>query len=233
MKSITIKGAHVHNLKGIDISIPKNKLIVATGVSGSGKSSLVFDIIFEEGRRQYLQSLGILSGIDAEDKFDSISGIGPAIAVQQSIIRQSNPRSTVGSRTNILNLLAVLFAGEGRISCSACGSPVDDHLTCANCGNVAERLAASYFSYNAPNGMCLKCSGRGAYFEINLEKLVPNSGTTLAQVFDSVGVTPGYAKLLQKKYKNYMHTPKSPMKLSKKSSMAIMKIATMKNAVTA
>ncbi len=104
MKNITIKGARVHNLKGIDISIPKNKLIVATGVSGSGKSSLVFDIVFEEGRRQYLQSLGMLSGIADEDRFDCISGIGPAIAVQQSIIRQSNPRSTVGTKTNILGV---------------------------------------------------------------------------------------------------------------------------------
>src|SRR5512136_1064338 len=105
MKDITITGARIHNLKGINVSIPKNKLVVATGVSGSGKSSLVFDIIFEEGRRQYLRSLGLLSGIYAEDKFDNISGLGPAIAVQQSIIRQSNPRSTVGSRTNILNML--------------------------------------------------------------------------------------------------------------------------------
>ena len=153
MKNITIKGARVHNLKDIDISIPKNKLIVITGVSGSGKSSLVFDIIFEEGRRQYLQSLGIFSGITDEDRFDSISGIAPAIAVQQSIIRQSNPRSTVGSRTRILNLLGVLYAGEGRISCSSCRTPVDDNLTCKKCGYTEERLEATYFSYNSPNGM--------------------------------------------------------------------------------
>ncbi|HEX3030385.1 MAG TPA: excinuclease ABC subunit UvrA, partial [Clostridia bacterium] len=115
MQNITIKGARVHNLKNIDISIPKNKLIVATGVSGSGKSSLMFDIVFEEGRSQYLKSLGILPGIDDEDKYDSISGIGPTIAVQQSIIRQSNPRSTVGSKTGILNLLCLLYSGEGKI----------------------------------------------------------------------------------------------------------------------
>src|SRR5512133_3765269 len=112
MENIVIKGATAHNLKNFDISIPKNRLIVATGVSGSGKSSLVFDIIFEEGRRQYLRSLGLLAGVSDEDTFDSITGISPTIAVQQNIIRQSNPRSTVGSRTNILNLLAVLFAGD-------------------------------------------------------------------------------------------------------------------------
>src|SRR5262245_19668799 len=207
MKNISIQGARVHNLKNIDISIPKNKLVVATGVSGSGKSSLVFDIIFEEGRKQYLRSLGILSGIVDDDTFDSVSGICPTIAVQQSIIRQSNPRSTVGSRTNILNLLAVLFAGEGRISCASCGTPVNDNLTCGKCGNTEERLAISYFSCNAPNGMCMKCSGRGAYFEINMKKLVPNDRTTLQDVFDIVGVTLGYANLLRKRFKNYLTTP--------------------------
>ena len=98
VQNITVKGARIHNLKNIDVTMPKNKLIVATGVSGSGKSSLMFDIIFEEGRSQYLKSLGILSGMDDTEKFDSISGIGPTIAVQQNIIRQSNPRSTVGSK---------------------------------------------------------------------------------------------------------------------------------------
>jgi excinuclease ABC subunit A len=207
MKNITIQGARVHNLRNINISIPKNKLVVATGVSGSGKSSLVFDIIFEEGRRQYLQSLGILPGIEDEDKFDSISGIGPAIAVQQSIIRQSNPRSTVGTRTSILNLLAVLFASEGRIMCNACGTPVDNNLTCPKCGNTEERLPSRYFSYNAPEGMCMKCSGRGAYFKINMEKLVPDDRTTLKEIFNTVGVTPGYASLLQRHFNDYLKMP--------------------------
>lgn len=207
MKNITIKGARVHNLKAIDISIPKNKLIVATGVSGSGKSSLMFDIIFEEGRRQYLQSLGILSGIDDEDKFDSISGIGPAIAVQQSVVRQSNPRSTVGSKTNILNLLSVLYSKEGQIICSICGEVVDNNLACRKCGNIEERLPASYFSYNSPNGMCIKCSGRGTYYKINMEILVPDNNTALEQIFDKVGVTPGFKKLLHKKYMDYLNMP--------------------------
>jgi excinuclease ABC subunit A len=207
MNNITITAARVHNLKRVDIAIPKNKITVATGVSGSGKSSLVFDIVFEEGRRQYLQSLGVLPGIDDEDKFDSISGIGPAIAVQQNIIRQSNPRSTVGSRTNILNMLAVLYAGEGRMLCSGCGTPVKDDLTCGKCGNREERLAAGYFSYNNPNGMCLKCSGRGAYFGINMKRLVPDDRTTLQQVFDASGPTPGYMRLLSKKFNAYLKTP--------------------------
>lgn len=207
MKNITIKGARVHNLKDLDISIPKNKLIVATGISGSGKSSLVFDIIFEEGRKQYLQSLGILSGLDDEDRFDSIQGIGPAIAVQQNIIRQSNPRSTVGSRTNIINMLGLLFVGEGQIVCSACGAPVNNSLTCDNCGNTDERLLPGYFSHNDPNGMCIKCLGRGSYYEINMDKLVSDSRTTLGQAFQRAGVTPGYWRLLQKKYNEYLTMP--------------------------
>ncbi|HEX2979960.1 MAG TPA: hypothetical protein VHO48_06830, partial [Anaerolineaceae bacterium] len=207
MKDITIKGARVHNLKGFDISIPKDKLVVVTGISGSGKSSLVFDILFEEGRSQYLRSLGVLSGIENEQKFDSISGICPTIAVQQNIIRQSNPRSTVGSRTNLLTLLAVLFAGEGRIACSICETAVNDDLTCENCGNTEERLAASYFSYNSPNGMCLKCSGRGAYYQFDLAKLVPDERTTLQQVFDRIGISPGYAKVMQRRFSDYLGAP--------------------------
>lgn len=189
MQNITVKGARIHNLKNIDVSMPKNKLIVATGVSGSGKSSLMFDIIFEEGRSQYLKSLGILSGIDDADTFDSISGIGPTIAVQQNIIRQSNPRSTVGSKTGILNLLCILYSAEGIDSSSQ------------------ERLPPSYFSHNAPNGMCMKCSGRGFYNKIHMDKLVPDHQITLREVFMKAGLTPGYERLLERKHGAYMDTP--------------------------
>ena len=207
MKNITINRAHLHNLKEIDVSIPKNKLVVVTGVSGSGKSSLVFDIIFEEGRKQYLQSLGILSKLNETDKFDQILGISPTVAVQQNIIRQSNPRSTVGSRTQILNMLGVLYAGEGQIFCITCHIPVDDQLTCPSCGFAEERLDATYFSYNAPNGMCLSCSGQGRYFEIHLEKLVPDDKTTVQQVFDNVGTSPGYQRLLHRHFADYLTIP--------------------------
>jgi excinuclease ABC subunit A len=211
MKEIKIQGARIHNLKDIDISIPKNKLVVATGVSGSGKSSLMFDIVFEEGRKQYLQSLGILSAIDNENKFDSVQGIGPAIAVQQNIIRQSNPRSTVGSRTNIINMLALLYAGEGEIMCSTCDKLVDDNLICGNCGNVEEHLDPGFFSYNSSSGMCMKCSGRGSYFEINMERLVPEKNLTLGQIFDEVKVSPGYMRLLQKRFKEFLSMPFSQL----------------------
>ncbi|NEW09010.1 excinuclease ABC subunit UvrA [Paenibacillus sp. SYP-B3998] len=211
MKSIKITGARIHNLKEFDISIPKNKLIVATGVSGSGKSSLMFDIIFEEGRREYLQSLGMFPGLEDERKFDSISGIGPTIAVKQSIVRQSNPRSTVGSRTQILGLLSLLYSSEGQISCSQCETLVEADLTCSNCGNEEERLESGYFSYNNANGMCMKCSGRGAYYKVNMEKLVPHDNTTVREIFDSIEVTPGIGRVLERNLKEYMDMPYSTL----------------------
>ncbi|MZQ81401.1 excinuclease ABC subunit UvrA [Paenibacillus sp. 5J-6] len=205
MKSITITGARVHNLKEINISIPKNKLIVATGVSGSGKSSLMFDIIFEEGRREYLQSIGMFTGLEDERKFDSISGIGPTVAVQQSIVRQSNPRSTVGSRTYLLGLLSQLFTSEGQMPCSNCKTIMGNGLTsCSECGREKERLGRVCFSYNNPNGMCMRCSGRGAYYHVNMEKLVPNDRTTVREMFESIGVTPGIGRVLERNLKSHM-----------------------------
>lgn len=190
MKEIKIKGAKIHNLKNIDITIPKNKLIVATGVSGSGKSSLVFDIIFEQGRKQYLQSLGILSSVDGTDPFDQIEGLGPTIAVQQNTIRQSNPRSTIGTRTRILNMLSLVYGADG-------------HSKEKN----YENLNPSFFSYNSSSGMCLKCSGRGAYFEINRSALVPNDTITLEAVFKSAQITPGYMRVLERRFSTYFQVP--------------------------
>lgn len=207
MKSIDITGAKIHNLKDVDISIPKNKLIVATGVSGSGKSSLMFDIIFEEGRREYLQSLGMFPGLEDERKFESISGIGPTVAVKQNIVRQSNPRSTVGSRTHILGLLSLLYSSEGQIHCPDCEIPVGPDLVCSECEGEEERLEVGYFSYNNADGMCMKCSGRGAYYEVNMTKLVPSETTTPRQIFDSLGVTPGIGRVLERNLKENMDIP--------------------------
>jgi Excinuclease ATPase subunit len=112
-KFIEIKGAKIHNLKNIDIKIPKNKLTVITGVSGSGKSSLAFDTLYEEGKRRYLLFSGTQFMVEAAPSFDSITGMSPTVAVEQRIIRQSNPRSTVGTRTKISNMLAMFFSAFG------------------------------------------------------------------------------------------------------------------------
>src|SRR5690606_29743794 len=114
---ILIKGARVHNLKNIDVDIPKNKLVVVTGVSGSGKSSLAFDTLYAEGRRRYIESLSSYArqfmGRMNKPEVDYIKGIAPSIAIEQKVI-SSNPRSTVGTSTEIYDYLKLLFARIGR-----------------------------------------------------------------------------------------------------------------------
>jgi len=211
MKYIEINGARIHNLKDIDVRIPKDKLVVVTGVSGSGKSSLVFDIIFEDGKKQYLQSIGMIPGITEEDKFDQIRGMGPTVAVQQAIIRQSNPRSLVGTKTKISAYLGMLFAREGRIACSNCGTTVAADLACGQCGNVEERLEANCFSANSPTGMCLGCEGRGVHFELVMEKLIPDPDITLKQMLVNAGVVSSFGHLLRGRLKAYVDTPFSQL----------------------
>ena len=209
MNEIQIRGACINNLKGFDINIPKNKIIVVTGVSGSGKSSLVFDIIFDEGSKEYLQSLGMISEFDDKKKFDDIIGIGPAIAVKQSVVRQSNPRSTVGSRTGMLRLLSLLYASEGMMECPECGTLVKQGQTCSKCGNKEEPFDVGYFSYNNANGMCMKCSGRGAYFEVNMKELLVDEHITIRQIFKNMGITKGFEKVAENNFKEYMDIPYS------------------------
>ncbi len=119
-KHISIKGARAHNLKNIDIDIPKNKLVVMTGLSGSGKSSLAFDTIYAEGQRRYVESLSayarqFLGQMDKPD-VDSIEGLSPAISIDQKTTSR-NPRSTVGTVTEIYDYLRLLFARIGRPTC--------------------------------------------------------------------------------------------------------------------
>ena len=111
---IEIKNARIHNLRNVNVSIPKNKLTVITGVSGSGKSSLAFDTLYEEGKRRYLMFSGTQFMVDSVPSFDSITGLSPTVAVEQRIIRQANPRSTVGTRVKISALLAALLASQGQ-----------------------------------------------------------------------------------------------------------------------
>jgi excinuclease ABC subunit A len=124
---ITLRGVRVHNLKNIDLDIPLYKLIIVTGVSGSGKSSLAFDTLYAEGQRRYLESLSayarqFLERMDKPDA-DLIEGITPAIAIQQKAATK-NPRSTVATVTEIHDFLRVLFARIGTVHCLQCGRPV-------------------------------------------------------------------------------------------------------------
>ena len=126
-KNIIIKGASEHNLKNIDVTLPRNKLIVFTGVSGSGKSSLAFDTLYAEGQRRYIESLSSYArqflGQMEKPKVDYIEGLSPAVSIEQKAASH-NPRSTVGTVTEIYDYLRVLFARIGTQYCYQCGEPV-------------------------------------------------------------------------------------------------------------
>ena len=126
-KSIFIKGAREHNLKNIDIEIPRDKLIVITGLSGSGKSSLAFDTIYAEGQRRYVESLSAYArqflGLMEKPDVDYIEGLSPAISIEQRSASK-NPRSTVGTVTEIYDYLRLLFARIGKPHCYNCGKPI-------------------------------------------------------------------------------------------------------------
>ena len=125
--AIFIKGARMHNLKNVDVAIPRNKLVVVTGVSGSGKSSLTMDTLFAEGQRRYAESLSsyarqFLMRMDKPD-VDYIRGICPAIAIEQKVTTRT-PRSTVGSMTEIYDYLRLLFARVGKTYSPVSGKEV-------------------------------------------------------------------------------------------------------------
>ncbi len=125
--SIVIKGAREHNLKNIDVTIPRDRLVVITGLSGSGKSSLAFDTIYAEGQRRYVESLSAYARQFLEQMgkpdVDSIEGLSPAISIEQKSTSH-NPRSTVGTVTEIYDYLRLLFARVGRPSCFQCGEEI-------------------------------------------------------------------------------------------------------------
>jgi len=127
MDNITIRGAREHNLKNIDLVLPRNKLIVITGLSGSGKSSLAFDTLYAEGQRRYVESLSAYARqfLDQMEKpdVDSIEGLSPAISIEQKTTSR-NPRSTVATVTEIYDYLRLLFARTGKPVCMECGQPI-------------------------------------------------------------------------------------------------------------
>src|SRR5271155_5824400 len=127
LDSIVIKGAREHNLKNIDLTLPRNRLIVVTGLSGSGKSSLAFDTIYAEGQRRYVETLSPYARqfLDQMERpeVDSIEGLSPAISIEQKTTTRS-PRSTVGTITEIYDYLRVLYSSVGTPHCPKCGKPI-------------------------------------------------------------------------------------------------------------
>lgn len=184
--NIIIKGARQNNLKNIDLEIPKNKLIVFTGLSGSGKSTLAMETLQRECQRQYMESMGMTMEIGSRPMVDSIEGLSPAISINQTNTNR-NPRSTVGTVTEISPYLRVLFSKLGERPCPHCGKTVipnyageteeiytempdqteesqevyEQMVSCPHCGKGIIELTASHFSYNKPAGACPICKGTG------------------------------------------------------------------------
>src|SRR5258705_9626423 len=125
--SLVVRGAREHNLKNIDVELPRNALVVFTGLSGSGKSSLAFDTIYAEGQRRYVESLSayarqFLDQLEKPD-VDSVEGLSPAISIEQKTVARS-PRSTVGTVTEIYDYMRLLFSSIGQPHCYVCGAQI-------------------------------------------------------------------------------------------------------------
>ena len=138
---IVVRGAREHNLRNVSLTIPRNKLVVMTGVSGSGKSSLAFDTLYAEGQRRYVESLSSYArqflGQLPKPDVDAISGLSPSISIQQKSTGR-NPRSTVGTITEIYDYLRVLFARVGQGYCYKCDRPITAQTPEQIAGNIAQ-----------------------------------------------------------------------------------------------
>jgi excinuclease ABC subunit A len=204
---ITVRGARLHNLKNVTVSIPKNQFVVLTGLSGSGKSTLGLDILYKEGQRQYLESVGFPGWGLAKPPLDAITGLSPSISVDQHLTNHS-PRSTVGTATDVYTFLRILFARLGQRPCPNCGKDVppsfnasevewdaetgtpesdadddngssEESFPCPHCGAPIPEIGMAYFSFNKPEGACPTCTGLGTVHQANLERLVEEGKSIL------------------------------------------------------
>lgn len=175
---IEIRGAREHNLKNVSLNIPKDRLVVVTGPSGSGKSSLVMDTLLRECQRLYLESLGMITTESiSKPKVEAIRGLSPAISVGRQAANR-NPRSTVGTVTDIYTLIRILYAKAGKRPCPSCGAvmtpahegdgpgPEESDgdpgaIFCSHCGEAVKGWTMAHFSFNKPEGACPTCSGLG------------------------------------------------------------------------
>ncbi|WSQ11050.1 excinuclease ABC subunit UvrA [Streptomyces sp. NBC_01231] len=185
---IRVNGARLHNLKNVNLAIPKNKLVVLTGLSGSGKSTLALDTLHQEGQRQYMESLGMVTAFVSRPSVDSITGLSPSISVDQHPSNRS-PRSTVGTVTEVFTYLRLLWSRIGVRPCPGCGESVPpshssasgtefdedeegERFPCPHCATPVPELVMGSFSFNKPAGACPACTGLGEVFRADVRRLV-------------------------------------------------------------
>jgi excinuclease ABC subunit A len=192
--TISIRNARLHNLKNVNLEIPKNQFVVLTGLSGSGKSTLAFDLLNKEGQRQYMESLGMVTSGLTRPPVDSIVGLSPSISVDQHLTNHS-PRSTVGTTTEIFTYLRVLYARLGHRPCPNCGKDVppptsesqaedwqdesdespDETYPCPHCGAEIPEMGMANFSFNKPAGACPTCTGLGVLRQVIVSRVIDES----------------------------------------------------------
>ncbi len=196
--TITVRNARLHNLKNVTLEIPKNQLVVLTGLSGSGKSTLAFDILHKESLRQFMESLGMVTWGLSKPPVDSIVGLSPSISVDQFLTNHS-PRSTVGTATEIFTYLRVLYARLGHRPCPKCEKDVppptyessddnwhasweaesdespDGTYPCPRCGAEVPEMGMANFSFNKPAGACPTCTGLGVVRQVIVSRLIDES----------------------------------------------------------
>ncbi len=196
---VVIRGAREHNLKNIDLALPRNKLIVITGLSGSGKSSLAFDTIYAEGQRRYMESLSsyarqFLDQLQKPD-VDFISGLSPAIAIAQRSAG-GNPRSTVATQTEIYDYLRLLFAKIGKVYCYQCGQPIQSQSAQEIVQTILNRYMQQDIAILAP----LIQGKKGVHRDIFLQ--MQKSGFIRARVDGKIYELPAIIKLAKYKIHN-------------------------------
>lgn len=179
MEFIKIKNAFLHNLKHVNVEIPKNKFVVVTGVSGSGKTSLISDILDEVGCCEYLESLGLPQQTCVHDYYGSIVGLNPTVCVKSSCAGRWYPRSTVGTKTGILNYLRLFYLAEGEIRCLSCGKKNRPGCNCPICKKEIPSVESRQLSFNSPAGNCKKCNGMGYVVDVDFEIIRKNNHMTL------------------------------------------------------
>lgn len=221
-KYIEIKGAKENNLKNISVKIPKNKLVAVTGPSGSGKSTFAMDILQRECQRQYMESMGMITDGFNKPNVDSIIGLSPSISISQGI-NNRNPRSTVGTFTEILTYIRVFFAKYGYRKCPECNETImpdfetsnidesnndfdsEKYVVCKYCRAKLPRLTMAHFSFNKPEGFCSTCSGLGVVNTIDLSSILDKDLTVGEGAFKFwEGIfAEHYSKVLENAAKHY------------------------------